>query len=101
MKASQLFPIAALQEELSQLKTEYAEATADRKARLKARIDILDAALRRTVDEAKQRSAQVKVETHAKLNALKNKAYTTRGEIRSSETMQHLGRSLNTFWRNS
>jgi len=75
---------AALREELNQLKAEYAEAKADRKAKLKARIDRLDAALQRKVDEAKQRSAQVKQETEAKIKALKNKAEKTQGEIRST-----------------
>jgi uncharacterized membrane protein len=75
---------AALREEIDQLKAEHSEARADRKAKLKARIDKLEAGLQRKLDEVQQRSAQMKQETEAKILALKKKAEKTQGEIKTT-----------------
>lgn len=75
---------AALREEIDQLRAEYAKARADRKAKLKARIDKLDADLQRKLDEAGQRSSQIKQETEAKIQALKKKVEKTQGEIKGT-----------------
>lgn len=75
---------AALREEIDQLKVEYAEARADRKAKLKARIEKLQGDLQRKVDEATQRSAQMQQETEAKIHALKKKAEKTQGKMKAT-----------------
>jgi uncharacterized membrane protein len=75
---------AGLREEINQLKMEYAKAHADRKAKLKARIDKLEATLQSKVDEAKQRSEHMKQEAEAKIQALKKKAQNTQGEIKAT-----------------
>jgi uncharacterized membrane protein len=75
---------AALREEIDQLRSEYAKARADRKAKLKARTDKLEADLQRKLDEITRRSAQMKQETEAKIQALKKKAETTHGEIKAT-----------------
>jgi len=75
---------AALREEIDQLRAEYANARADRKAKLKARIDKLEADLQRKLDEAKQRSAQMKQETEAKVHALHKKAEKAHGDIKAT-----------------
>jgi uncharacterized membrane protein len=75
---------AALREEIDQLKVEHAKAQADRKVKLKARIDKLEADLQRKLDEVKQRSAQMKQETEAKIQALKRKAEKMQGDIKTT-----------------
>lgn len=62
--------VVELKEEIAQLKAEHAQARADRKAKLQARIDGLSAKLQTKLDEAKQRSEQIKAETDAKVQAL-------------------------------
>ena len=65
---------AALQAEIAQLKAEQARVTAERKAKIQARIDELDRKLQKKLDQAEQRSAQLKSESDAKVEALKKKA---------------------------
>jgi uncharacterized membrane protein len=76
--------LAVLREELQQLRAESARARADRKAKLEARTDKLEADLQRKLDEAQYRSLQMKQETEAKIQALKKKAEKTQGEIKAT-----------------
>jgi uncharacterized membrane protein len=65
--------IAALREEIAQLKAEHQKANSERKAKLQAKIDTLERKLQAKVDQAKQRSEHLKNETDAKIKALQNK----------------------------
>ena len=76
--------VATLRVEIEQLKTEYAKASADRKAKLKASIDKLNAKLQARLDQAKQRSEQIRNETEAKVHALQKKAEKAQGEIKAT-----------------
>ena len=76
--------VAALRAEIAQLKAEQAKARADRKAKLQAKIDKLNAKLQTKLDEAKQRSEQIKSETEAKVLALQKKAEKAQGEIKTT-----------------
>jgi len=76
--------VAALRAEIEQLKAEHARARADRKAKLQAQIDQLNMKLEAQLDQAKQRSEQIKSETEAKVQALQKKAEKARGEIKAT-----------------
>jgi uncharacterized membrane protein len=64
---------AMLRAEIDQLKAEQARVTAERKAKIQAKIDKLDRKLQKKLDQAEQRSEQLKNETDAKVQALKKK----------------------------
>jgi uncharacterized membrane protein len=66
--------IEALRTDIEQLKAEHAQARAERKAELQAKIDKLGRKLNDKLEQAKERSEQIKAETHAKVQALQNKA---------------------------
>ena len=55
------------------MKAEHAQAQAERKAKLQARIDALNAKIQEKLDQAKQRSEQIKGETEAKVQALQKR----------------------------
>jgi uncharacterized membrane protein len=76
--------VAALRAEIAQLKAEYAQARADRRAKLKARIDELETKLQAKLDQARQRSEQIKSETEAKIQALQKKADKAQGDIKAT-----------------
>jgi hypothetical protein len=76
--------VTDLRSEIDQLKAEYAQARADRKAKIQARIDKLNGKLQARLDAAKQRSAQIKSETEAKVQALQKKAQKTQGDIKAT-----------------
>ena len=75
--------ITALRAEIEQTKAELAQAHADRKAKLQARIDKLNAQLEAQLEQAKKRSEQIKIETEAKVHALKKKAEKARGDVKT------------------
>jgi len=75
---------AALRSEIEQMKAEHARAKADRKAKLQSKIDQLNTKLHKKLDQAKQRSDQVKRETEAKVEALQKKAAKSQGEIKAA-----------------
>jgi len=52
--------VAAMREEIEQLKTEHARARADQKANLQAKIDILNTKVEDKLDRARQRSEKIK-----------------------------------------
>ena len=74
--------VAELKEEIAQLKSEHAQARAERKAKLQARIDALNGKLQEKLDQAKQRSEQIKGETDAKVHSLQQKAAKAQGDAK-------------------
>ena len=76
--------VAELKEEIAQLKAEHAQARADRKAKLQARIDSLSGKLQAKLDQAKQRSEQIKAETEAKVQALQERAAKVQGDAKQA-----------------
>ena len=76
--------VAELKEEIAQLKAEHAQARADRKAKLQGRIDSLSGKLQAKLDQAKQRSEQIKAETEAKVQALQQRAAKTHGDAKQA-----------------
>jgi len=76
--------VAELKDEIAQLKAEHAKAQADRKAKLQARIDAVNAKIQEKLDQAKQRSEQIKGETDAKVQALQQKAAKAQGDAKKA-----------------
>jgi uncharacterized membrane protein len=76
--------VAAIREEIEQLKAEHAQARADRKAKLQAKIDNLNAKLQHKLDQAKQRSERIKSETETKVPALQRKAAKLQGDAKAA-----------------
>ncbi|MGO9241479.1 MAG: DUF1269 domain-containing protein [Bryobacteraceae bacterium] len=76
--------VATLRVEIAQLKAEYAQARANRKAKLQARIDTLNAKLDAKLERAEQRSKQIRTETEAKVEALQQKAAKAQGDIKAT-----------------
>ncbi len=76
--------VAALREEIEQLKAEHARAGADHKARLQAKIDNLNTKLQHKLEQAKQRLEQIKSETEAKVQALQKKAAKAQGDAKAA-----------------
>jgi F0F1-type ATP synthase membrane subunit b/b' len=66
------------------MKAEHAQARADRKAKIQARIDNLNTKLQEKLDQAKERSEQIKAETEAKVQALQEKAAKVQGDARKA-----------------
>ena len=78
------FAQAELRAEIEQLKAEHARAKAEHKVKLQTKIDALHAKLQNKLNQAKQRSEQIKQETEAKVSALQKKAAKSQGEIRAA-----------------
>ncbi len=76
--------VAALSEEIEELKAEQARARADDKARLQAKIDNLNAKLQHKLEQAKQRLEQIKSEAEAKVQALQKKAAKAQGDAKAT-----------------
>jgi uncharacterized membrane protein len=74
---------ATLRAEIGQMKAEHARAKADRKAKLQSKVDQLNAKLQNKLDHARQRSEQIKLETEAKVEALRKKAAKSQGDIKA------------------
>ena len=62
--------IAATKADFARLKEEHAQARAERKAKLEAKMDATKAKLRASVDRAKERATSLKSEADAKVEAL-------------------------------
>ena len=75
---------AVLRAEIGQMKAEYARARTDQKAKLQAKIDQLNGKLQKKLDQARQRSEQIKRESEAKIEALQQKAAKSQGEIKAA-----------------
>lgn len=76
--------VGELKAEIAELKAEHAEAKADRKAKLQTKIDGLNARLQQKLQQAKQRSEQIKSETDAKVKALQERAAKARGDAKAN-----------------
>ena len=76
--------VAERRQQIEQLKVEHAQARAERKAKLQAKIDALNAKLQEKLDQAKQRSEQIKGETDAKVQALQQKAAKAQGDAKKA-----------------
>jgi hypothetical protein len=76
--------LAELRQQIEQLKVEHARASADRKAKLQARIDGLNTKLQTKLEQARQRSEQIKAETEAKVQALQQRAAKAQGDVKKA-----------------
>lgn len=76
--------VASLREEIDELKAEHARARADQKARLQDKIDNLNSRLQNKLEQAKQRLAQIRSETEAKVQALEKKAAKAHGDAKAA-----------------
>lgn len=75
---------ALLRSEVDHLKAERAKARADRKAKLQAKIDSLNARLQAKQAAAKTRGEQLKSESDAKIQALNEKEKAARGSAKAT-----------------
>jgi uncharacterized membrane protein len=75
---------AELRAEIDQLKAESAHAKAEHKAKLQAKIDQLNSRLQAKLQQARQRSEQLKNETDAKVRALHTKAAKAQGDAKAA-----------------
>jgi uncharacterized membrane protein len=75
--------IATIKAEIAQAKIEHAAASAERKAKLQARIDALNTRLKHKTDQAKARREAMKRNAEAKIEALKARAARSKQEIRA------------------
>jgi uncharacterized membrane protein len=73
-----------LKAEIAELKAEQAEAHADHKAKLQAKIDSLNGRLQQKLQQAKQRSDEIKSENNVKIQALQERAAKARGDIKAN-----------------
>ena len=75
--------IASIKADIAQLKTEHAEAKAERKAKLQARIDALNAKLQKKVEKSKARLEALRREADAKVEALRTKAAESKQDVKA------------------
>jgi uncharacterized membrane protein len=75
--------IAELKSEIADLKAEHAQARAEDKARLQGKLDKLNLKLQKRLEDARQRSAQIKNEVDAKVQALQQQAAKARGDAKA------------------
>ena len=76
--------IAEIHAEMDQLKAEHARAHADRKAKLQAKIDGLNARLQKKLQQSQKRSEQLKAESEAKVQVLQTKSAKAQGETKAA-----------------
>jgi len=76
--------IEELKGEIADLKAEQAQARADAKAKLQAKVDKVNTRLQKKLEEARQRSDQMRVEGEARAQALQKKAAATHGERKAA-----------------
>jgi uncharacterized membrane protein len=75
---------AELRAEIEALKAEQAQARAEHKAKLQARIDRINSKLQSNLEQAKRRSEEMRRETEAKLQALEQKAAKAQGDAKAA-----------------
>ena len=83
-EAQQAREAAKLEAEIDQLQAEHARAKAEHKAKLQAKIDQLNTRLQAKLQQAKQRSEQIKNETEAKVQAMQEKAAKAQGTAKAA-----------------
>jgi uncharacterized membrane protein len=76
--------VAEFRADIEQMKAEHARAKAERKAKLQAKIDELNRTLQAKLNQARQRSEQVKSETQAKVQSLQKKAAKAQGDAKAT-----------------
>ena len=76
--------VAELRAEIDQLKAEHARVRTEHKARLQAKIDRLNTRFQAKLQQARQRSEQIKDETEAKVQALHKKAAKAQGDAKAA-----------------
>lgn len=76
--------VAELRAEIDQLKAEQARVNAEHKAKIEAKIDGLNTRLQAKLQQARQRSEQIKNETEAKVHALQQKATKAQGDAKAA-----------------
>jgi uncharacterized membrane protein len=75
---------AAFRKEITQVKTELAQAHKERKAKLQAKLDELDRKLEDKLDQAADRAEERKKEIDTKVDALQKKAAAAHGEHKAA-----------------
>ncbi len=75
--------LAELKSEIADLKAEQAQARADGKAKLQAKVDNLNGKLQKKLEEAKQRSEQIQKERNARVQALQKQAEAVQGDAKT------------------
>lgn len=75
--------VAAMKEDIAELKSEQAKSRADQKAKLQAKIDNLNMKLQAKQEQMKQREMQQAEETKAKIEALEKKEAKARGDTKT------------------
>lgn len=76
--------VAELRAEIEELKAERARVKAEHKAKLQAKIDQLNTRLQTKLEQARERSEQIKNETEAKVQALHKKAAKAQGDAKAA-----------------
>ncbi|HEV2304904.1 MAG TPA: DUF1269 domain-containing protein [Candidatus Acidoferrales bacterium] len=76
--------VAEIKEEIAQFKVEQAQAHAERKAKLQAQVESLNAKLQKNLDQVNQRLEQIRSETEAKVQALQKKAAKAQGDRKAA-----------------
>ncbi len=77
--------VAAISADIEQTKAEHAASSAERKAKLEARIDSLSEKLRQKLDQAKARRDAIQREAAAKVEHLKARAVGAREDIKARQ----------------
>jgi uncharacterized membrane protein len=75
---------ATLRAEIDQLKAEHAKADANRKLKLQAKIDSLNARREKKLEQSRLRAKQVKQELETKVEALQKKAAKEKGDVKAA-----------------
>jgi uncharacterized membrane protein len=75
----------AMRADIAQMKLEHAEAKAERKEKLKAKIDALQAKLDNKEEQGKARREAIRHEADAKIEMLKAKAAQAKGNVKSKQ----------------
>ena len=76
--------VAALRENIAQLKIEQTRSLADQKPKLQAKIEKLEEKLHAKLEQAKNRSEQLQKEAEAKIQAIEKKAGKAKGEAKAT-----------------
>jgi uncharacterized membrane protein len=77
--------IDAMKADLAQMKIEHAQAKAERKEKLNARIDALQTKLQNKLEQSKARREAIQREAEARIELLKSKAAQSKGEIKAKQ----------------
>lgn len=76
--------VTAIRAQIAALKVEQAKVHADQKAKLQAKIDMLEEKVHAKLHEAKQRAEQQRKEAEAKIHSLERKAARAKGDVKAA-----------------